>query len=202
MPVGLDVEVLVMGFVCKTKWEKAWLVASVTAFVLHRLLEVEPHSGAMWLVEALMVALSFPFGPIAMLFILMGVEGASGYADLSWLLDWSTLLFVGYIQWFWVLPEIRRNSQLTTLNLAQPVEMVSALPSNNSATLAITLPATVPPFVFNSATFLPPLTEFDEAGLTALDRVLQQAQMTSSPLAPEEAPPLLSHVESIFTPAV
>jgi len=158
-----------MRFVCKTRVEKAWLVASVSAFVLHRLLEVEPDGGAMWLVEAAMIALSFPFGTIAMLFILMGVEGLSESTDLSWLLDWSTLLFIGYIQWFWVLPEMRQNNQLITLHLAPPVEIVSALPPNDSATL----PATAPPVVFNSATFVPPLTEFDEAGLTALDRVLQ-----------------------------
>ncbi len=108
MPFCLDVGVLVMRFVCKTRVEKAWLVASVSAFVLHRLLEVEPDGGAMWLVEAAMIALSFPCGPIAMLFILMGVEGLSESTDLSWLLDWSTLLFVGYIQWFWVLPELCR----------------------------------------------------------------------------------------------
>jgi len=158
-----------MGFMCKTKLEKAWLVASAIAFVLHRLFEVEPDAGVMWLLEAAMIALSFPFGPIAMLFILIGVQGASDYTDLSWLLDWSTLLFIGYIQWFWVLPEMRQNNQLITLHLAPPVEIVSALPPNDSATL----PATALPVVFNSAIFVPPLTEFDEAGLTALDRVLQ-----------------------------
>lgn len=169
MPFCLDIEVLVMRFVCKTKLEKAWLGASVTVFVLHRLLEVEPDAGAMLLVEAAMIALSFPFGPIAMLFILMGVEGLSGDMDLSWLLDWSTLLFIGYIQWFWVLPEMRRNNQLITLHLAPPVGIVPDLPLHDSATH----PETAPPFVFNSETFVPPLTEFDEAGLTALDRVLQ-----------------------------
>ncbi|MCA1605415.1 MAG: hypothetical protein LC775_08075, partial [Acidobacteria bacterium] len=98
---------------------------------------------AMWLVEAAMVALSFPFGPIAMLFILMGVEGLSDYTDLSWLLDWSALLFVGYIQWFWVLPEIRRNAQPLTLSLQQPV-------GNASPDAASTLPATASPVVFNA----------------------------------------------------
>ena len=169
-----------MRFVCKTKLEKAWLVASVIAFVLHRLLEVEPDAGALWLVEAAMIALSFPFGPIAMLFIFMGVEGVSEHTDLSWLLDWSTLLFIGYIQWFWVLPEMRQNNHLITLHLAPRVETVSALPSNDSAIL----PENAPPVVFNSALFVPPLAEFDEAGLTALDRVLQAQASPPAPLVP------------------
>ena len=167
-----------MRFGCKTKAEKIWLGASVTTLMLHRLLEVEPDAGALWLVEALMIGLSFPCGPVAMLFILMGVEGLSDDADLSWLLDWSTLLFVGYIQWFWVLPEIRQNNQLITLQLTPRVEIVSVLPPNDPATL----PAIAPPVGFDSATFWPPLTEFDEAGLTALDRVLQAQALPPAPL--------------------
>jgi hypothetical protein len=174
-----------MSFVCKTKLEKAWLAAGVTAFFLHRLLEVEPDRDAMWLMEAAMVVLSFPCGPVAMLFVLMGVEGMSGYTNLSWLLDWSTLLFVGYIQWFWVLPEMRRNNQLMTLRLAATDEIVPTAPTNDCATL----PATAPPFKFDSGTFMPLLTEFDEAGLTALDRVLQ-AEAASPPPPPHE--PLVS----------
>lgn len=168
-----------MHFECKTKAEKAWLVASVAAFVLHRLLEVGPDAGGMFLVEWLMIALSFPCGPVAMIFILIGVEGLSDYADLSWLLDWSTLLFVGYVQWFWVLPEIRRNSQPLTLSLQQPVETTSPDAASTLLTAA--------PILFNAATFVPPLAEFDEAGLTALERVLQtQAPppTTQLPLSP------------------
>jgi len=173
-----------MHFGCKTKAEKAWLVASVTALVLHRLLEVEPDAGGMLLVEALMSALSFPCGPVAMLFIMMGVGGLSDYTDVSWLLDWSTLLFVGYVQWFWVLPEIRRNNQTITLNLTSPVEIASPAPPQDDS---LTLPE-LAPVVFNTATFVPLLAEFDEAGLTALERVLQA----------QAAPPRRSsHVELI-----
>ncbi len=178
-----------MRFVCKTKLEKAWLAASVTAFVLHRLLEVEPDAGAMWLVEAAMIVLSFPCGPIAMLFILMGVEGVSDQTDLSWLLDWSTLLFIGYIQWFWMLPEMRRNNQLLTLHLAPPVEVVSALPPDDSTTF----PETTRRVIFSSANFVPPLTEFDEAGLTALGRVLQAQQEEEKGKSQPPAPPVSRH---------
>jgi hypothetical protein len=180
---------------CKTKLEKAWLLTSVTAFVLHRLLEIEPNRDFLWLIEVAMIALSFPFGPIAMLFILMGVEGVSDYADVSWLLDWSTLIFVGYIQWFWVLPEIRRNNRLITLNLTSPVESGTPVSPDDS----ITPPALPPlPVVFNVATFVPTLAEFDAEGLTALDRVLRAE--VSSPPALKETPP--SRVETIFPAAV
>lgn len=198
-------------FVCKTKLEKAWIVASVTALVLHRLLEDEPNvSGALLLFEWAMILLSFPFGPVAMIFLAIVVESLGVYRDVSWLFDWSTLLFVGYIQWFWVLPEIRRNSQLLTLNLTSPVAIVSPVetispikitsPSEIAAPAAppdasLTPPELPAPFVFDVAAFVPVLAEFDEAGLTALERVLR-AQQTFLP-----APASPSCVESVLTTA-
>jgi hypothetical protein len=133
--------------------------------------------------EAVMIALSFPFGPIAMLFILKGVEGLSDYTNLSWLLDWSTLLFIGYIQWFWVLPEMRRNNETLTLNIRQSVDAVPAGTASTSPVAA--------PVVFDAAAFAPRLAEFDEAGLTALGRVFQAQSPPRAPASP-------SHVEAIF----
>jgi hypothetical protein len=165
-----------MPFGCKTKVEKAWLVASLTALVLHRLLEVDPDADGLWLIETLIVVLTFPCGPVAMLFLAIGVEAMSDRTDLSWLLDWSTLLVVGYLQWFWVLPEIRRNNRLTIVNLSSSVELDS--PSEIAAPApppgSLNLPELPPaPVAFNAAAFVPPLAQFDEAGLTALDRVLR-----------------------------
>lgn len=208
-----------MPFGCKTRAEKAWLVASLTALVLHRLLEVEPRADWLWLVEGAMIVLSFPLGPIAMLFILAGVEGASGYTDLSWLLDWSTLLFIGYIQWFWMLPEIRfrllpkmrRDQQPLTLNLNSPAGTssfettsvkTSSVETPTVETASVETPSPVPlhgsptlpepaPVIFNVAAFVPPLAGFDEAGLTPLERALRASH--TSPHAPD-APP--ARVES------
>jgi hypothetical protein len=218
-----------MSFGCKTRAEKAWLVASLTALVLHRLLEVETGASGMWLVETVMILLTFPFGPFVMLFLAIGVDWLRAYTDASWLIDWSTLLLAGYLQWFWVLPEIRRRTQLITLNLSwssetSPLEINSPTePASRSATasptgttsptattspIAITSPveiaSTAPPprsltlpekvpVVFNVADFVPAFAAFDEAGLTALDRVLRAEQ--TAPLAPETPP---SRVESIF----
>jgi hypothetical protein len=197
--------VLMLSWTCKTRFEKAWLVASTTALLLHHLLEAEPDPGGIWLLETAMIVLTFPFGPIAMLFIAIGVEQLRVYADMSWLLDWSTLLFAGYIQWFWVLPEIRRNNQLIALNLAAPVETVS--PVEHAPPVEIISPAKVTtPFevaspaqpspdnpvvlpkparaVFNTADFVPAFAGFDEAGLTALDRVLRAEKF----LTPAQTP--------------
>ena len=206
-----------MRIACKTGVEKAWIVASVTALVLHRLLEVEPHAGGLWLVEGAMVILSFPLATVAMPFVSVVAEGLSGYANLSWLPDWPTLLFIGYIQWFWVLPEMRRNKLLVTLNLTSPAE-TSPVEASPVHTLPVeTLPVeTLPvetspaeiaspappcdspvldspaPAAFDLAAFVPPFVEFDEAGLTALERVLR-AQKPSPP-APLSAS---AHIESI-----
>lgn len=214
-----------MGFMCKTKIEKAWLVASVIIFITHRLLDASS-SGyyspsaplRLWL-ELAMIALSFPLGGLT----LFGLHGAAFWCDdcrsLEFLFDWSTLLFAGYIQWFWVLPEFLRNRKLTLLDLKQPTETISpnasptvvepatpvrlspatpAAVTSSPATVASS-PATVLPAAavaapcsaFDAATFAPPLTEFDEAGVTALGRVFQ----AQSP-PPTHAPH--AHVEAIF----
>jgi hypothetical protein len=203
-----------MGFMCKTKIEKAWLVASVIIFITHRLLDAS-YSGyyspsaplRLWL-ELAMIALSFPLGGLT----LFALHGAAFWCDdcrsLEFLFDWSTLLFAGYIQWFWVLPEFLRNRKLTLLDLKQPAKTISP-----DASPAVVEPATTPvppspvtPAVtpspaaalpaaavvaapcpaFDAAAFAPPRAEFDEAGLTALGRVFQA----------QSPPP--AHVEAIF----
>jgi len=160
-----------MRLQCKSKIEKAWLVMSLTTLVLHRLLEIEDSGGGdvavpMLLIEAAMIVMTFPAGPLAMLFLLILVESLGGAADTSWLLDWSTLLFAGYLQWFWLLPEIRQNSIPLTLDLTR-WKTIGA-PENSSsfpeATLAVSNAEAIP---FS-------LSEFDEAGLTALERVLRK----------------------------
>ena len=211
-----------MRFECKTKIEKTWLVASVLIFVTHQLLEVSVpgHYNAagalrLWL-EVAMVALSFPLGGMALFVIQNVAYWCDGCRDLEFMVDWSTLLFAGYIQWFWVLPEFLRGRKLSLLNLTRLPEIISsnASPADHEAPPASL--AAAPPFsfvapppaattaavpiddcddaplpAFDAAAFTPTLAEFDAAGLTALDRVFQAA---SSP--PAHASP--SHVEAIF----
>ena len=237
-----------MRFEGKTKIEKAWLVAAVGVFVLHRLLEASS-SGyhpsdplRLWL-ELAMIVLSFPFGGLTLFALHSAAFWCDDCRSLEFLFDWSTLLFAGYIQWFWVLPEFLRSRKLNLLDLKQ--SMVAAAPGDSpaikeaaatatheatpsfNATPAVALattPAATPPatpaatsaatpavlsaarpdaaakpraFVavphpaFDAAAFAPVLAEFDEEGLTALDRVFQ-AQ------APTPAQGRSSHVEAIF----
>ncbi|MGI9104916.1 MAG: hypothetical protein ACR2G4_01560 [Pyrinomonadaceae bacterium] len=146
-------------------------MASLITLILHRLLEIEQSGdaqvgGVMLLVEAAMVVLSFPTGPVAMLFLLIFVESVGGIRDSSWLLDWPTLLFAGYLQWFWLLPEIRENCKPLTLNLTQRGTI--AAPEKSSSVPEVTLAAP------DAEAFSFPLTGFDEAGFTALERVLRK----------------------------
>ncbi|HLL14275.1 MAG TPA: hypothetical protein VK388_04285 [Pyrinomonadaceae bacterium] len=206
-----------MRFVCKTGIEKAWLVAAVGIFVMHRLLEGSsfgyyPSSPLRLWLELAMIVLSFPSGGLALFALHIAAVWCNDCRNLEFLFDWSTLLFAGYIQWFWLLPEFLRNRKLTLLNLERPPEIVSlnASPAvNESAVTAATFDATpaaaavtpddakprifdaAPLPAFETAAFAPALAEFDEGGLTALDRVFQ-ARVPP----PAQASP--SHVEAIF----
>ena len=201
-----------MSLTCKTKIEKAWLVTSVVSLVAHKLLEASSsgyHSSdplRAWL-ELSMIVLSFPLGGLTV----FALHGAMFWCDdcrnLEFLFDWSTLLLAGYIQWFWVLPEFLRGRKLTLLDLrrlpetaasnaspagieAQPAPLSAAPPAPIPAAPP-NIPEAAPPSAFDVAAFAPPLAEFDEAGLTALDRVLQV-----TPRPPAQA--ASSQVEAIF----
>ncbi|HEY0101603.1 MAG TPA: hypothetical protein VGB76_21935 [Pyrinomonadaceae bacterium] len=186
-----------MRLPCKTNLEKAWLITSLSVLFLHRMSEASGsvyYSPAiierLWL-EVSMIVLSFPFGGLLMFVLRDALSWCDGCRSLEWMLDWSTLLLAGYIQWFWVLPEILRRRQLTFLNLRQAEE--SVLPETDPAS---SLPAhnvspDVSPVAATTAESLARLpAEFDEAGRSALDRVLQSGWSTPP------APP--AHVELIF----
>jgi hypothetical protein len=206
-----------MRFVCKTKIEKVWLVAAVGIFVTHRLLEASssgyyPSSPLRLWLELAMIVLSFPLGGLTLFALHSTAAWCDDCRSLEFLFDWSTLLFAGYIQWFWVLPEFLRSRKLTLLNLKRPPEIVSpnASPAVNELATTAPLDATpeaaaaatpddavprasdaAPLLAFDAAAFAPAFAEFDETGLTALGRVFQ-AQASS----PTQASP--SHVEAIF----
>jgi hypothetical protein len=195
-----------MRFECKTKFEKAWLAASVAIFITYRLLEGSSPGyytlGAMLTqrLELAMLILSFPLGGLTMFVLNDALYWCEGCRNLEFLLDWPTLLFAGYIQWFWVLPEFLRSRKLTLLDLkrlpetlspnAAPVVVRPATPAALDAAPPRALDAAPLP-AFDAAAYAPARAEFDEAGLTALDRVFQ----AQSPPAAQRPP---SHVEAIF----
>jgi hypothetical protein len=204
-------EGVAMEFVCKRKIEKAWLVSSVVMFVAHRLLEF-PSPGhysdstplGMWL-EMAMIVLSFPLGGLTLFALHIASFWCGDCRNLEFLFDWSTLLFAGYIQWFWVLPEVMRSRELTFLDLRRPLGTVSpdASPASTEpspAPFEATPCKAAPPValeaeplpVFDAASFVPCRAEFDEAGLTALDRVFKAQAPPQAPAASS------SHAETIF----
>lgn len=178
-----------MRLPCKTKIEKAWLAVSLITLFLYRMEEASSLSYEsadtmvrVWL-EVAMVVLSFPLGGFTMFVIQDATFWCDGCGNLKWMLDWPTMLLAGYLQWFWLLPEILRDRKLTFLNLRQPVEAASP---DASTAPAITVPP-VAAAATASDNFTRPLAEFDEAGLTALGRVLQPQSAPRAP-APRPAP--------------
>jgi hypothetical protein len=192
-----------MRFECKTKTEKAWIVASVSILVVYKLLGGSPpgYYGADTLLEEClklaMIALSFPLGGLTMFALHDARFWCDGCRDLEWMLDWSTLLFAGYIQWFWLLPEFLRGRKLIIVNLKQRPETISpdasapiaeppataldaapraareAVPRAASEDTPRAACEAAPLPAFDAAAFVPRLAEFDEAGLSALGRVFQ-----------------------------
>lgn len=190
-----------MRLPCKTRLEKAWLITSMSVLFLHRMLEAGPYEyyssfifERLWL-EVAMIALSFPLGGLLMFALHDATYWCDECTRLAWMLDWSTLLLAGYIQWFWVMPEIFRRRQLTFLNLRQPEEIVLPEASASSPSPSSALPEHDASQVASktAVSFAFPPAEFDEAGRSALDRVLLAEW--STPHAPD-APP--SRVELIF----
>ncbi|HZG51900.1 MAG TPA: hypothetical protein VEZ40_07185 [Pyrinomonadaceae bacterium] len=206
-----------MRFLCKTKIEKAWLAACVCIFIAHRLMDASSpdyYTAAsplrLWL-ELLMIVLSFPLGGLTLFALHSIAFMCDDCRSLEFLFDWSTLIFAGYIQWFWVLPEFLRDRELTLLDLkrlpdalsphaspavkeATPGSPAAATPGSRAASKRATIDAAptrvfddAPRHAFDAAAFAPRLAEFDETGRTALGRVFQ-----AEPLPPP------SQVETIF----
>lgn len=104
----------------KTKIEKAWIAAGMSAFVAYRLWNGgsggdDPLS---FLLETVMFFLSFPLGPAAMLPVAIAYDSCDRCGEVKWMLDWSVVLFVGYLQWFWIVPSIRERGRHTFLSLS------------------------------------------------------------------------------------
>lgn len=178
-----------MRFACKTKIEKAWLVASVLIFLAHLILEASSQSydadiiPLLQSLELWMVALSFPLGAVSALVLQDAMFWCDGCRDLVFMLGWPTVLFVGYVQWFWVLPEFFRNRKLTLLDLgrtpettspdASPAHAEPAMPTAFTPASPVDFAAATALPAFDASAYAPLFAEFDAAGLTALDRVFQ-----------------------------
>jgi hypothetical protein len=121
-----------MRFEGKTKIEKAWLVAAVGVFVLHRLLEASS-SGyhpsdplRLWL-ELTMIVLSFPFGGLTLFALHAAACLVRRLPEFRVPVRLVNASLRRLHQWFWVLPEFLRSRKLTLLDLKQST--VAAAPS-------------------------------------------------------------------------
>ena len=147
---------------------KPWLLLCTTLLVLYTIMPGE-HATLFFyyapsaLLEAVMFLLAFPLGDAAAaLFAYSPHFGAT-----ERFVFWAVAMGVGYAQWFHLFPALlrRRSERAKTLNLAG-VESV-ALPTR--APLGLASAETRP---LNDAQ-RPPVPQFNERGLTPLERILR-----------------------------
>ena len=190
----------------KTRIEKAWLAASLLTFFAYRVVEgggwEHPAGGLTVLLQFFMILLAAPLGLLAMIPVVFAVEACGECGELKWLLDWSTVLFFGYLQWFVLVPEMRKLNTLTFLKLdvpraapttkkpaarrarKRPRPRAKTVPAPTtvaaaatSFTVAVAPPREAVPAPARAAPkerefAAPPLPHFDEDGLTPLGKVL------------------------------
>ena len=127
--------------------------------------------------EALMFLLSFPLGTAAGLLFHspdMGVKGRFVF--------WAVAMGLGYAQWFHLFPALLRRveSQQTrvsnTLNLSPAGRVASPGPLglDSHSSLGLDEPAAHPPALGDAPR--PPVPQFNERGLTPLERVFREGE--------------------------
>ncbi|MGH9942203.1 MAG: hypothetical protein ACRD9R_07590 [Pyrinomonadaceae bacterium] len=162
----------------KSGIEKAGLAFGLLVFAAYRTLEANAANGGgngaadgwMLLLGVIMALMTFPLGGVVMFFLALLTETCESCQELGWALNWSTLMFVGYLQWFWLVPELRSRNRLTLLNLAPRAAaagMFNGLRAN-APTAAIQPPAATVEAVISPR-------KFDAEGRTPLERALDAA---------------------------
>jgi hypothetical protein len=149
---------------------KPWLLLCTTALVTYSIMPAR-HETIFYLnapssvLEALMFLLSFPLGD-AVMFLFHSAE----HAVMERFLFWALAMGIGYAQWFHLFPALlrRRQSKVTTLNLNAPPGVAPApgSPLGLGATQARS----------SLADARLPVTQFDERGLTPLERVFRDEE--------------------------
>ena len=144
---------------------KPWLLLCTTLLVLysimpggHRTLffDAAPSS----VLEAAMALLSFPLGT-AVAFVFH----SSDFGLTGRLAFWAAAMGLGYAQWFHLLPALKRweaRRRINTLNLYGDPNVAPASPLGLDVTPTPTLDAP-----------RPPVPQFNERGLTPLERILR-----------------------------
>ena len=147
---------------------KPWLLLCTTLLVVYSIMPAEREtlffSGApSSFLEALMFLLSFPLGTAATALFHSDDLGVMGR-----FLFWALAMGLGYAQWFHLFPALlRRGGQsTTTLNLSAGAGVAPRAAPGPYATRPLALPEAA----------RPPVPQFNERGLTPLERVLRDEE--------------------------
>jgi hypothetical protein len=146
---------------------KPWLLLCTTLLVVY---SIVPGEGATLffngasgsVLEALMLLLSFPLGTAAAFPFY-----SPDYGVIGRFVFWAAAMGVGYAQWFHLFPALLRRLPARlpiTLNLSAGTGVAPRSPLRSAATRPLALP---------DAPTRPPVPQFNDRGLTPLERVLR-----------------------------
>jgi hypothetical protein len=146
---------------------KPWLLLCTTALVTYSIMPVR-HETIFYfnapssVLEALMFLLSFPLGD-AFMFLFH----SASHAVMERFVFWALAMGIGYAQWFHIFPALlrRRQTESAALNLSAPQGVARAAANPLGLAAASKQPAL--------ETSRAPAAQFDERGLTPLERALR-----------------------------
>ena len=147
---------------------KPWLLLCTTLLVVYSIMPVEREtfffSGApSFFLEGLMFLLSFPLGTAAMLLF-----HADDFGVMGRFLFWALAMGLGYVQWFHLFPALLRRDRhgSITLNLSAGAGVAPRPTPGPYVTRPLALPEAA----------RPPVPQFNDRGLTPLERVLHDEE--------------------------
>ncbi|HEX7957307.1 MAG TPA: hypothetical protein VF508_10220 [Pyrinomonadaceae bacterium] len=147
---------------------KPWLLLCTTLLVVYSIMPVEHetlffYSGTSSVIEAVMFLLSFPLGAAA-----ASAFHSPDYGVFGRFAFWAAAMGLGYAQWFHLFPALLRRGRprTNTLNLsATPRVAPPQSPLGLNATRPLALDAA-----------RPPVPQFNDRGLTPLERVFRNEE--------------------------
>jgi hypothetical protein len=149
---------------------KPWLLLCTTLLVVYTIMPAGHESffyydAASVPIEALMFLLSFPLGDAAAFLF-----HSPWYGPLERFVFWAVAMGLGYAQWFHIFPALlrRKAERATTLNLAGVESVAPHARTPRGLASAETKP-------LDEAT-RPPVPQFNERGLTPLERIFRDEE--------------------------
>jgi hypothetical protein len=149
---------------------KPWLLLCTTLLVVYSIMPVERETlfyfnSTSSLIEALMFLLSFPLGDLFMFIFHSPTQGITAR-----FVFWALAMGVGYVQWFHLFPAMLRRRQKNANTLSLTTAEGVALESRT--TLGLNLPDSKPA----AEAERPPVPQFNERGLSPLERIFRDEE--------------------------